>query len=180
MSEKCQKDISLLKKPVKSVLGGFTLIELLVVVLIIGILAAIALPKYQVAVGRARVARALPLLRSIVEAQERYYMANGVYTADLDALDLQIAYASRIESDNQSWQYQNTPIGHLSVAFSFPCAYWDNQEDKVAIDFCGGNMDRKMCYAQKDSPYGDRLCASLGRKTASVSDWGTSLYSLNF
>ena len=69
-------------------LGGFTLIELLVVVLIIGILAAMALPQYFKAVERTRMAEAVTLMDSIVKAQRRKFMQTNRYANEFEGLDV--------------------------------------------------------------------------------------------
>jgi len=71
---------------------AFTLIELLVVVLIIGILAAVALPQYQKAVERSKAAQALAIIRSVAAAQENYYLANGTYATNFDELSVDIPW----------------------------------------------------------------------------------------
>ncbi len=71
-------------------LGGFTLIELLVVVLIIGILAAVALPQYQKAVLKSRFATVKATVRALSDAQKTYFMANGEFASRLDELDIQV------------------------------------------------------------------------------------------
>ena len=69
-------------------LGGFTLIELLVVVLIIGILAAMAMPQYFKAVERTRMAEAVTLMDSIAKAQRRKFMQTNDYAYDFRGLDV--------------------------------------------------------------------------------------------
>ena len=77
---------------------AFTLVELLVVVLIIGILAAVALPQYQKAVTKSRTTEMASLLRSVAQAEESYYLANGQYTANWDELSLDIPLETTTQS----------------------------------------------------------------------------------
>jgi prepilin-type N-terminal cleavage/methylation domain-containing protein len=69
---------------------GFTLIELLVVVIIIGILAAIAWPQYQLAVLKSQASAALPMLRAIAEAENMYYLTTDKYTYKFEELDITV------------------------------------------------------------------------------------------
>jgi len=72
---------------------GFTLIELLIVVVIIGILAAIAIPKFQSTKGKANAATLKSDLRNLATAQEAYFYEKQVYSTNTAALTFRSALA---------------------------------------------------------------------------------------
>ena len=67
--------------------NGFTLVELMVVVVVIGILAAIAVPKFVSYTRSSREAEAKPLLRQIFTLEERFKARTGAYSMDITLLE---------------------------------------------------------------------------------------------
>ena len=133
---------------------AFTLIELLVVVLIIGILAAVALPQYQKAVAKARYANIKVLTESLAQAEERYYLANGSYTYNLDDLDID---TPGIDTDDRG-NVIDTDWGRCFINSSgLVCG------DKNS-DF---NMIIVLQYMSSDA--GKKFCRAKG--TNSPNDW---------
>ncbi len=65
---------------------GFTLLELLIVVIIVGILAAVAIPQFTNATDKAREAEARAIIDSVLTAETAYYQERGTFTTVLSEL----------------------------------------------------------------------------------------------
>ncbi len=81
---------------------GFTLIELLVVVLIIGTLAAIAVPQYRYVVIRARYKQAVTLGKAFQKAQKVHYLATGSFASNFNELAIDFPPPIRTETQDQN------------------------------------------------------------------------------
>ena len=132
---------------------GFTLIELLVVVLIIGILAAVALPKYQVAVAKARAAEALVVLGALERARDVYYLANGAWPESLEDLDISVP-----PSSNYRYVYRVSGYCFEAHEIRSQSGFWFEWYPPLA-----GDDKRKHCIVNEESgPQYKQVCSSLG------------------
>lgn len=110
---------------------GFTLIELLIVVVIIGILASIAIPKFSRVRERAYVAAARADLRNLANLQDVYYNDNYTYTTSATALELTPTEGVTItigEATNTGWSATATHAGVPTAV----CAIYHGDAAQVA------------------------------------------------
>jgi prepilin-type N-terminal cleavage/methylation domain-containing protein len=100
---------------------AFTLIELLIVVVIIGILAAIAIPKFQNTKGKANAAALKTDLRNLSSAQESYFFENHTYTTSARQLNMQTSpgvVLTIVDATGSGWSAKATH----PASFPLTCA----------------------------------------------------------
>ena len=101
-----QKEVRLTPDPHHN--GGFTLIELLVVVLIIGILAAVAVPQYQKAVEKSRISEMIVILNNLEKANELHRISKGIDDEFNPLTEGDIDYSAEFIYDEDADKYCNS------------------------------------------------------------------------
>lgn len=145
---------------------GFTLIELLVVVLIIGILAAMAMPQYFKAVERSRMSEAVTLLGNIAQAQQRKYLQINRYAADYTALDVAPKGASGHTYCTKGTPTATTCDNGFQIAIDNPAVAYDAGK-AVATRTPGANGTLQYGYTLSRYYAGDGVtCTPSGTDAA--------------
>jgi prepilin-type N-terminal cleavage/methylation domain-containing protein len=111
---------------------GFTLIELLIVVVIIGILAAIAIPKFSATREKAYFAAMKSDLKNLASQQEIYYADTYGYTTDVGLLGFTSSsgVSITIAAGNTGWSGIAT---HAALTATEGCAFYYGEAASVAI-----------------------------------------------
>ena len=128
--------------------GGFTLIELMAVVVVIGLLAAVALPSFLDSVRKGRRSEAHAALAHLQQEQERWRANHSTYTATLADLKLNLDasahtpggyYAVNIDSaDGSGYTATANAVSGSSQAGDAQCT-------TLRVRLAGGNLQYGGC-----------------------------------
>jgi type IV pilus assembly protein PilA len=130
---------------------GFTLIELLVVIIIIGILAAIALPSFLNQANKAKQSEAKQYVGTLVRTQQAYYLEEGTFAASLTELSKPVSASST----NYSYTTSAVAGGSSAVVYGTPLT------GKNALKAYAGTVQIAVQTASSEATSFGGVCESI-------------------
>ena len=109
---------------------GVTLMELMIVVVVVGILTAVAYPSYRQYAAKAKRNEAKSALLQIATLQERYYLQNNTYTADMTKLGFPVS--DNFLTDTKSYVVDVTAAGPATFSATATYQKGDAEAGKCA------------------------------------------------
>ena len=165
--------LNLFQNPAFDSSAGFTLIELLVVVLIIGILASVAVPKYMLAVRKTKATAALAFLEKLSDAQSVYFLANGEYPPDIESLDITPPvvkpYSFSLEDGGFTVRAHPNNQGGVPILYAYGAYTWPHYGHLINQRYCIGGTPESaaVCRAlggRQDATYSYRFYLPAAKK----------------
>ncbi len=162
--------------------AGFTLIELLVVVLIIGILAAIALPKYEFAVQKARVTEAMVVLKKMGDNIDMCMLANGNDFSLCTSPDILAEGVENSIANSKNFTYstdQNVPLA-MNKQQDYMLGYVPASLAEKSFPLPGGGLSVFPLptgrYCMEITEQGKSFCKSLSQGAPPMGHEGEKAY----
>lgn len=164
---------------------GFTLIEILVVILIIGILAAIALPQYQMAKDKADFAQFQSMVASLRDAYNDYVLIHGEGTNSFDDLAVTLPTGfvhSYSLADIYKCSSNEKMFCCISKSFDesskkavslIDCGKKDLSliYSETLYNFSGQSSNGHHCYALPQNNRANKLCSSMSGSSFTSNIW---------
>lgn len=163
---------------------GFSLLEMLVVVLLIGILAAIAVPQYRKVVLKAHLHKGVSIVASLYQAEQAYYLNNDRYTMDIDALDVGLAEDSACSKWTDpagtgydcSWGTLNIegevgnprvilfiyPVQNSSIFHSSAIIGYNHYLRDLSASYGNFKAGKRYCTGKQGYPHAQQVCENTG------------------
>ena len=114
--------------------------EIIIAIIIIGFLAAMALPRYGSTVDRTQSAEGIQILEALVSAQNLYYFENNSFASDINDLDITIPTPTNFSAPSVSSSDPVASITHIS-----PNTYTIEMDADGTVDCQDGGAPSGFC-----------------------------------